>query len=170
MNFLKLASERYSVRSFDSKAVEDDKLEQILQAARIAPTAVNYQPQKLYVVKSEDALSKLAGMRNIFGAPLAIIVCYDNTASWKNAKDGGHDSGEVDAAIITTHMMLQAWELGIGSCWMGSFSPSDVKKAFDIPGNEIPVAILALGYPATDCKPSDRHPMRKEIAEFTTSL
>lgn len=74
MNFLELAAERYSVRSFDSKAVEDDKLEQILQAARVAPTAVNYQPQKLYVVKSEDALSKLAGMRNIFGAPLFILV------------------------------------------------------------------------------------------------
>jgi len=106
----------------------------------------------------------------MFGAPLSIIICYDNTASWKNGKDNGHDSGEVDASIVTTHMMLQAWEQGIGSCWIGSFCPSDVQAAFNIPKHEIPVAILALGYPAEDCKPSDRHPVRKEIDEFTQYL
>lgn len=157
MSFLELATDRYSVREFSSRPVEDGKIKKILEAAKVAPTAVNYQPQKLYVIKSPEAVEKLAGIRNIFGAPLAIIICYDDTLSWKNGKDNEHDSGEVDASIVTTHMMLQAWELGIGSCWIGSFNPMEVSKTFDIPANEHPVAILPLGYPAEGCKPSDRH-------------
>lgn len=157
MNFIKLAKDRFSVREFSSKPVEDEKIKKILDAAKVAPTAVNYQPQKLYVIKSPEAMEKLAGCRNIFGAPLAVIICYDDTLSWKNSRDNGHDSGEVDASIVTTHMMLQAWELGIGSCWIGAFNPQEISKAFGIPANEHPVAILPLGYPADSCKPSDRH-------------
>ena len=157
MNFIELAKARFSVREFSSKQVENEKLEKILEAAKVAPTAVNFQPQKLYVIKSPAAIEKLAGFRNIFGAPLAVIVCYDETISWKNGKDNGHDSGEVDASIVTTHIMLQAWELGIGSCWIGSFNPKEVSEAFDIPACEHPVAILPLGYPAEGCSPSDRH-------------
>lgn len=157
MDFLELATSRYSVRDFSQKPVEDWKVEKILQAAKVAPTAVNYQPQKLYVVKSPEAMAKLAAIRPLFGAPMAVIICYDDTLSWKNSRDGGHDSGDVDAAIVCTHMMLQAWELGIGSCWIGAFSPAAVAEAFGIPGNEHPVAILPLGYPADGCQPSDRH-------------
>ena len=160
--FLKLASERYSVRDFSSKPVEEEKIGTILEAAKVAPTAVNYQPQKLYVVRSQEALSKLGGLRQLFGAPLAIIVCYDRTLSWKNSRNGMHDSGDVDAAIVTTHMMLQAWELGIGSCWIGAFSPDDVRAAFSMPENEQPVAILALGYPSEACRPSERHSIFRE--------
>lgn len=157
MDFIELATSRYSVRDFSPKPVEEEKIAKILEAARVAPTAVNFQPQKLYVVKSPEAVAKLAAIRPLFGAPMAVIVCYDDTLSWKNSRDGGHDSGEVDAAIVTTHMMLQAWELGIGSCWMGAFSPAAVSEAFGIPANEHPVAVLPLGYPAATCKPAERH-------------
>ena len=157
MDFLELATSRYSVRDFSSRPIEPEKIEKILQAAKVAPTAVNYQPQMLYIVKSQDAVAKLSSIRPIFGAPMAIIVCFDDTLSWKNSRDGGHDSGEVDASIVCTHMMLQAWELGIGSCWIGAFSSAAISEAFGIPGNEHPVAILQLGYPSKDCKPSDRH-------------
>lgn len=122
MNFIELAKDRFSVREFSSIPVENEKIEKIHEAAKVAPTAVNYQPQKLYVIKSTEAMEKLAGCRNIFGAPLAVIICYDDTLSWKNSRDNGH-SGEVDASIVTTHMMLQAWELGIGSYWIGAFNP-----------------------------------------------
>ena len=166
MNFIELAKERFSVREFSSRPVEDEKLEKILEAAKVAPTAVNFQPQKLYVIKSPGAIEKLAGLRNIFGAPLAVIVCYDDNISWKNGKDNGHDSGEVDASIVTTHMMLQAWELGIGSCWIGSFNPKEVSAAFDIPACEHPVAILPLGYPAEGCRPSDRHAAYRDDEEM----
>lgn len=170
MTFLDLATERFSVRKFDGKPVEEDKTQKILQAGKVAPTAVNFQPQKLYVVKSRQAMDRLAAIRPMFGAPMAIIVCYDENLSWKNSRDGGHDSGEVDAAIITTHMMLQAWEMGIGSCWIGAFSPTDVAKEFGIPENEHPVAILPLGYPADDCRPSERHLAYRELSEFVKEL
>lgn len=170
MDFGKLAAERYSVREFAPTPVEEEKLRKILEAARVAPTAVNFQPQKLYVVKSPEALARLTAIRPVFGAPLAVIVCYDDTRSWKNSRDAGHDSGEVDAAIVTTHMMLQAWELGIGSCWIGAFQPSAVAEAFGIPANEHPVAILPLGYPADGCRPSDKHTSFRDAEDYIKIL
>lgn len=170
MSFLDLASQRYSVRDFSPEPVEEGKIEMILQAAKVAPTAVNYQPQKLYVVKSPEAVARLAAIRPLFGAPMAIIICYDDSLSWKNSRDSGHDSGEVDAAIVTTHMMLQAWELGVGSCWMGAFSPTAVSEAFGIPANQHPVAILPLGYPSESCKPSDRHLTYRDRQEIEKVL
>ena len=170
MDFLQLATERFSVRNFSSKAVEETKIDKILQAATVAPTAVNYQPQKLYVIKSPQAIAGLASIRPLFGAPLAIVVCYDENLSWKNVRDNNHDSGEVDASIVTTHMMLQAWELGIGSCWLGAFSPADVSRLLGIPANEHPVSILALGYAANECQPSDRHLKYREQNEMIHTL
>lgn len=170
MDFLELATSRYSVRSFSSRTVEPEKIEKILQAAKVAPTAVNFQPQKIYVIKSPEAMAKLAAIRPLFGAPLAVIVCYDESLSWKNSRDAGHDSGEVDASIVCTHMMLQAWELGIGSCWIGAFSPAAVSEAFGIPANEHPVAILPLGYPADDCQPSERHLSYRDSSEWIKEL
>lgn len=170
MDFIDLAASRYSVRDFSPKPVEEEKIEKILLAAKVAPTAVNRQPQKVYVVKSPEAVAKLAAIRPLFGAPMALIVCYDDTLSWKNARDSGHDSGDVDAAIVTTHMMLQAWELGIGSCWIGAFSPATVAEAFGIPSNEHPVVILPIGYPAEGCKPSPMHLIYRSSAELVKTL
>ena len=154
---MELATERYSVRDFSPKIIDENTIKQILAAGAIAPTAVNYQPQKIYVLQSPDAMSRMNSMRPMFGAPAALLVCYDKNLSWKNRKDNGHDSGEVDAAIVTTHMMLRAQELGVGSCWIGSFSPAEVREAFGIPENEEPVAILAIGYASESCTPSDFH-------------
>lgn len=166
MDFLELAKERYSVRSFSDRPVEQEKISLILEAAKVAPTAVNYQPQKLYVISDPEALAKLSAIRPLFGAPLAIIVCYDDSLSWKNSRDFRHDSGEVDAAIVTTHMMMEAWDLGIGSCWIGAFSPAAVAALFDIPENEHPVAILPLGYRTSDCKPSEMHNKFRPCSEM----
>lgn len=170
MDFLELAVSRYSVRDFSDRPIEPEKMERILEAAKVAPTAVNYQPQKLYVVQSPEAVTKLAAIRPLFGAPAAVIVCYYDTLSWKNSRDAGHDSGEVDASIVCTHMMLQAWEVGIGSCWIGAFSPAAVAKAFGIPANEHPVAILPLGYPAEGCLPSDRHLAYRDGSEWIKTV
>lgn len=170
MDFIELATSRYSVRNFSGRAVEQEKIDRILEAAKVAPTAVNFQPQKLYVVKSSEAISALNVIRPLFGAPLAVIVCFNDRLSWKNSRDEGHDSGDVDAAIVTTHMMLEAWELGIGSCWMGAFSPSAISETFGIPSNEHPVAVLALGYPAEGCLPSDRHLKYRTNEEVVTYI
>lgn len=170
MDFSKLAAERFSVRDFSPVPVEEEKISMILEAAKVAPTAVNFQPQMIYLLRTPSEVARLAAIRPIFGAPLAAIICYDDRISWKNSRADGHDSGEVDAAIVTTHMMLQAWELGIGSCWIGAFDPVQVAEAFGIPAHIHPVAILPLGYPAPGCSPSDRHSVRRPLPDFVKTI
>lgn len=135
------------MRSFSSRPIEDEKLYRILQAGQVAPTAVNYQPQKIYVLQSEDALQKIRKLTNsTYKAPAVLLVCYDVRLSWKSNFVKGYDSGVMDASIVCTHMMLEAWELGIGSCWVMMFDPEEVKRAFKLPGYIHPVCLLAIGY------------------------
>lgn len=164
--FLKLAAERYSVRDFKPEQISDETLGKILEAARLAPTAVNFQPQKLYVVQNPELLSELNAIRPLFGAPSAVIVCYDDTVSWKNKRDGDAETGAVDASIVCTHMMLEAWELGVGSCWLGAYCTAAVKELFHIPEHIHPVAILALGYPSSESRPGERHSQSRNIEDF----
>ncbi|MDE6001479.1 MAG: nitroreductase family protein, partial [Clostridia bacterium] len=167
MDFIELAKSRYSVRSFSQKKVEDDKLKIILEAAKVAPTACNNQPQKLYVLQSGKAIKKLnAATKFVFGASTAIIFTSDKTDEWKNPFTSDYHTGEIDCSIVCTHVMMQAWELGIGSCWIGYFDPEKVRKAFSIPKNEQIVAILPLGYPAEGCKPAAGHTSFRPMDEM----
>lgn len=160
MDFLELAKERYSVRKFSDKKVEREKLDAILEAGRCAPTAVNYQPQRVLVLESPEALEKLKGCTPYhFHAPLALLVCYDREASWKRSFDNC-DMGAVDAAIVTMQMMLEAASLGLGTTWVGYFDPAEVRKAYELPDYLIPVAILPVGYPAADAAPAPFHEKR----------
>ena len=112
MTFFQLAKDRYSVRSYKSQLVEPDKLAQILEAGRIAPTAANKQPQRIKVIIDPAELAKVDECTPCrFGAPAVLLVCYDKAACWKRKFDGAN-SGEVDASIITTHLMLAAEDLG----------------------------------------------------------
>lgn len=116
MNFMELAADRYSVRSFSDKPVEQEKIDLILKAAQLAPTAVNFQPQMIYVLKSEAALGKINRLcRCIYGAPLVFLICSDERKTWKSQTEPGYSAGEMDCSIVCTHMMLEAWELGVGS-------------------------------------------------------
>lgn len=160
MDFLELAKERYSVRSFSDEKVESEKVNLILQAAKLAPTACNFQPQRLLVIDSQESLNKLKDCTPYhFNAPLAILICYDKTVSWKRKYDEA-DSGETDASIVATHMMLEITNLGLGSTWVGSFDPEKVKSSFNMPENFIPVAILPIGYESEDSKPHPNHTTR----------
>lgn len=153
-DFMQLARARWSVRSFSSRPIEEEKLHQILEAGLIAPTAVNYQPQKIYVLQSDDALSKIRVItRSTYNAPTVLLVCYDNRLSWKSPFVEGYDCGEMDATIVCTHMMLEAWDIGIGSCWVLLFDPAEVKRAFNLPPYIVPVCLLPIGYPAPGAKP-----------------
>ncbi|GLC31623.1 nitroreductase family protein [Clostridium omnivorum] len=156
MEFLNLAKQRYSVRDYEKREVEEEKLQRILEAGRIAPTGANRQPQRFIVVRSEEGLSKLKGSANVYGAPLAIIVCADHSATWKRSYDR-KDIADIDASIVTDHMMLEATELGIGSVWICHFNPEKLRINFNIPENIEPVNILALGYPAGEAASPDRH-------------
>lgn len=154
---MELAKERYSVRKFSDKKVEDEKLELILEAGRIAPTAKNYQPQRTLVLRSEENIAKLNKLTPcVYGATTALLVCGDKNVAWVNEQDGVN-SANVDAAIVATHMMLEAWELGVGSCWVGVFHNEEATEMFELPEGYYPVCILMLGYPADGCKPAGLH-------------
>lgn len=170
MNFTELAESRYSVRKFSPRPVEQEKLEAILQAGRAAPTACNLQPQRVLAIQSPAALETLQKCSvHHFGETLALLVCYDKTECWTRGYDG-RASGETDAAIVATHMMLAAWELGIGSTWIMHFIPRAVRTEFHLPDHVEPAAMLLMGYPAEDCAPSPMHGSRKELGETVTYL
>ena len=121
MDFEKLSAERYSLRKFDTRPVEQEKLDLILEAGRNAPTAHNKQPQRIFVFRSPEALEKAdACMDCHFHAPVVIGVGYDPKESWHREHDG-KDHGEIDAAIAVTQMMLQAADLGLGTTYVGMF-------------------------------------------------
>lgn len=165
--FKALATERYSVRKFDTRPVEQEKVDILLEVARLAPTAHNYPPQRLLVLNTEENLNKLKGCTNgHFNAPLAIIVCYDNTVSWKREYDD-EDLGVVDASIVGSHIMFTAADIGLGTTWIAHFDPAKVRKAYNLPDNIIPVAIFPIGYPHPDCVPAPGHTKRFDVGEFT---
>ena len=156
MSFIDLVKARYSVRKFSAKPIEDEKLDLILDAGRIAPTAKNQHPEKIFVLRSEEALAKINQCSPcMYGAPTVLLVCYDESVAWHNSRRPGYDSGEMDASIVTTHMMLQAAELGIGSCWVGVFDDKEVSAAFGLPENIKPAALMPMGYPAEDSSPRE---------------
>lgn len=170
MDFAQLSKERYSVRKFQSRKVEKELLEQVIYAGRVAPTACNNQPQKVYVLESDAALEKLKKVTSChFNSPAALLICYDKNISWKRSFDG-EDSGWVDASIVTTHMMLQAHDLGLGTTWVMYFDPAAAIREFALPENIIPVAILPIGYPAEDAQPAPMHSKFREEAETINHL
>ena len=169
-DFLTLAQERYSVRKFDSRPVAKEDIERILRAGQVAPTACNFQPQRIFVLQSEDALAKMRICTKChFDAPLGLLVCYDSNQSWKRKFDG-QDSGWVDASIVTTHMMLAGHELGVGSTWVMYFDPAAMRAEFELPENLIPAALLVMGYPAADAEVNPLHHQKKAIVETVTYL
>ena len=171
MTFQELAKNRYSVRSFRETPIEKEHMDLILEAGRVAPTACNFQPQKIYVARSAEAREKLASVcRCTFGAPVILVVGYDRTRDWKNKLMPGLTSGETDAAIVCTHMMLQAFELGIGSCWVGYFNPKTVAETLGLPENVTVSALLPMGYPAEDAQPLPLHEQVREFADTITVI
>ncbi|MBE6638777.1 MAG: nitroreductase [Ruminococcaceae bacterium] len=171
MDFIELAKARYSVRSFQSKEIESEKLGAILLAGKVAPTACNNQPQKIFVVKSEEMRKKLASVCICtFDAPIILVVGYDKERDWKNSLMPGYSSGETDCAIVCTHMMLAAWEQGIGSCWVGRFNADEVKEALSLPENIRVTSLLPIGYAAEEAQPSLRHTVYREMEDILTEL
>ncbi len=155
MNFINIAKRRQSVRKYKERKVEPEKLEQILEAAHVAPTAANLQPVHLIVVQSDEGLEKISQAAGIYNAPLAIIVCADHKKAWVRPFDG-KQTGDIDASILTDHMMLQATELGLGTVWVCYFKPDVLRANFHLPENLEPVNILVIGYSDDDPADIDR--------------
>ncbi|HAK68568.1 MAG TPA: nitroreductase [Treponema sp.] len=174
MDFLELSKARYSVRKFDSKKVEDEKLDKVLEAGRLAPTAKNSQSHRIFILKSEEALRKINEATPMaYHAPVVLMVCYDKSASYKNTADAhypDYDGGEADACIVTTAMMMEATELGLGTLWARGYDSQKIYDAFpEVKDLEL-VCLLDVGYPAADSHPSSRHADRKPLSETTKVL
>ena len=171
MTFQELAHARYSVRAYRNDPIEEEKLNLILEAGRAAPTACNNQPQKIFIAKSEESRKKLASVcRCTFDAPVILVVCYDRDRNWKNKLQPGYESGETDAAIVCTHMMLQAFELGIGSCWVGYFNANTVAEVLGLPENLTVSALLPIGYPAENAQPKEMHFQYRDFADTIAEI
>ena len=169
MEFLELAKNRYSERSFAATPIEEEKLYKILEAGRIAPTACNYQPQRFYVLKSKEALAKASGLTYTYNAPVVMLVCYLSAEAWHNPRDG-FCSGDMDASIAASSMMFEAEDLGVHSIWLRGFDAGKVQEAFDLPEGTVPSLMLALGYPAETAKPHKLHGQREPMEEFVVEL
>ena len=171
MDFMELMKERYSVRKYKDQQIEPEKLDQILEAARVAPTACNNQPQRIYVLQSEEAITKIRGITKFaFNAPTVFLIGYDAEEDWRNPFESGIHSGEQDVSIVATQMMLEAWSLGIGSCWVNGFSYSKAVEAFGIPANIRLVLAMPMGYAADDSKPAPGHGDKKNIQKTVQYL
>ncbi|MBO5352847.1 MAG: nitroreductase family protein [Lachnospiraceae bacterium] len=166
MDFLTLAKQRCSVRKYKKEAVEKEKLEKLLEAARVAPTAANAQSQRILVINSSEGLEKLSKGVNFHGAPLALIVCGDHSSVFVRPFDK-KDMVSVDATIVADHIVLEAEDLGLSSCWLTYFDPEVIRAEFHIPEQLEPVAIIALGYADTEKASPDRHEKaRKALDEI----
>jgi len=157
MDFEKVIAERYSVRKFANRHVAQEDIDKILHAGHIAPTGCNFQPQRILVLNTDESVAKLKDCTKChFDAPCAMLICYNSDETWKRPYDGAL-SAPVDAAIVTTHMMLAAHNIGVGSCWVMHFDPAAMRKNFNIPENFEPVALLVMGYPHESAAPIEMH-------------
>ena len=169
MDFLALAKKRYACRKYLDRKVEPEKLaavlETILEAGRVAPTGANRQPQRLIVVESPEGMERLARCTRDFGAPAAVVVCADTSEVWTRKYDGKR-IGDIDASIVTDHMMLAAASLGLDTLWICMFKPEAVREEFGLPDTVEPVNILLIGYGADAPASPDRHAtLRKPLEE-----
>lgn len=167
MNLPLIINERFSVRKYKDTLVEHEKIIQILEAARLAPSAVNFQPWHFIVIETPENLAKIHDVYSrewIQSAPVIIIACSDHSQSWKRRSDG-KDSADIDIAIAVDHMTLQATELGLGTCWVCNFDTNKCSELFNIPEHVEPVVILPLGYPDIS-KPVKKRKTIEEIIHW----
>ncbi|MBQ8037679.1 MAG: nitroreductase family protein [Proteobacteria bacterium] len=173
-SFLNLAQKRYAERFFAPTPIEQEKLDKIIEAGRLAPTARNCQPQHFYIIRSQEGLAKLKTVtRYHYNAPAMILVCYDTQKVWKTDIDSNfpnYNSGEQDGSIAATSMMFEAEELGVHTIWVRDFDSKMVIDTFGLPAYMMPVMLLGLGYPNERAKPSQWHFQRETADKFVTEL
>ena len=163
MTFKDLASKRYSCRKISDRPVDEAIIQHLLEVQRLAPTACNNQPQRIYVLEGEEVAKKIAQTTPYdFGASLFLVVCYDKEASWKRRADG-FDGGIMDAVIAACHLDFAIAEAGLGTCWIGEFDPAKLSQVLELPDHHVPVVIFPLGYPTEEAKPSRGHYSREDL-------
>ena len=170
MEFREVVKNRYSCKKFSGDKVAPEKIEAILEAGRVAPTAKNLQEQHVYVVQSEEMLAKIDALTPCrYNAPTVLVVAFDknNVFTYPGEK---RDSGVEDATIVATHMILAAEDEGVDSCWVNFFDPDKAAEALGLPENEEVLMLMDLGYAAEGSGPLANHGSRKPLDETVTYL
>ncbi len=170
MEFKEVVKHRYSCKKYSERKVDRARLNEILEAGRLAPTAKNLQEQHIYVVESEEKLAvidKATPCR--YGAPTVLVVAFDKNNVF-TYPGGKRDSGVEDASIVATHLILAAANEGVDSCWINFFDPESLAKDLGLPENEEILMLLDLGYAAEGAGPLDNHNSRKELSETVTHI
>jgi len=163
MDFIELAKKRYSVRAYKSTPIEYHKLQVVLDAARLAPTAANRQPFQIIIIQTQDRQEELLRIYNkpwFVEAPLIICICCIPSESW--TRKDGKSYCDIDAAIVMDHLILAATDQGLGTCWVGAFEPEEARKVLQLADAVEPIAFTPLGYP--NDQPGDL--VRKTIEEL----
>ena len=164
MEFNDVIKNRFAARKFSNRPVEKEKLDMILEAGRIAPTAKNKQPFKVVVVSTKEGIEKIDKTTTCrYNAPVVLIVCGDVDEAFSNEKITTY---EMDSCIVATHMMLEATNVGLNNIWIELFDRELLSSEFDLPSNLVPLCLLPIGYGEEDCKPSHLHFERKNIEDI----
>lgn len=171
MEFSEVIRNRYSCKKYDpAKQLTEAQLNAILEGGRVAPTAVNYQEQRIYVAQTPEALATIDAVTPCrYGAPTVLVVAYDKNHVY-TYPDSSRDSGLEDAAIVATHLMLAAYNEGVDSCWLNCFSPEKLHALLGLPDNEEILMLLDLGFAAEGAAPLANHFSRKPLSETVTML
>ena len=169
MKFLELAKDRYSVRAYSDRPVEKEKLDYVLECARLAPSATNAQPWKLYVVTDpniKEGIYESYPREWMRHAPIYIVVCVYEGNAWVRSYDAKNHA-DVDGSIIAEQICLAAADCGLGTCWVCYFDPEKCTRVLNLPDNLRPLAIIPIGYPTSDSIPEKK---RKSMEEIVTYL
>ena len=170
MEFTEVVKGRYSCKKYSDRPLEKEKLDAILEAGRVAPTAKNLQEQKVYVVQSAEMLAKIDGVTPCrYGAPTVLIVACDKNNVF-TYPGGKRDSGIEDATIVATHMILAAYNEGVDSCWINFLDPEKMAEVLGLPENEEVLMAMDLGYAAEGAGPLPNHSSRKDLTETVSYL
>lgn len=162
MEFENVIRSRHATRKFNNTRVDQEKLEKILEAGRLAPTAKNIQPVKIIVVEDNlEGIDKASPCR--YQAPTVLLVCGDKAQAFQK---GEHSTYEMDSVIVATHMMLEATNLGISNIWIEMFDEKILRDEFHLEDNLIPVCLIPIGYEDENCPPSPNHLKRKELKDL----
>ncbi len=164
MEFSDLIRERYSVRAYTPDPIEDEKLDRVLEAARLAPTAANRQPFRILVIETagrEEELSRIYGKAWFVQPPLVICACGLPEEGW--TRRDGKSYVDVDVAIVMDHLILAAANEGLGTCWVGAFDPDEAREVLSLPEDVEPIAFTPLGYPADEPGSKKRKPLDKLV-------
>ena len=171
MDFNEVLNKRYSVRLYSNDPVEDEKLDEVIAAGMMAPTAKNTQSQRIYVLKSAEAIEKIRSVcKSAYNAPIVLCFTAAREDVFRNPFEDDFNSGHQDCSIVATYMMLKAAELGLGTVWVNHFPRKEVRELFSIPENEEIVLLMPLGYPDENSVPSPRHSESKKAEEVVKVL